>query len=425
MSQPVRRRRAGHVRLGEVAGLVSRTPSMVLTALVGYLSLVTAAAWRAKRAGATHTQFRATPSHHFLILMPAHNEERVIGEALASLHELDYPSSLFGFHVVADNCTDATVKIAESGGAEVHERNAPDDGGKGPALRWLLQRLWERNEPHDAVVIVDADTTVSPDFLRVMDARLADGADVVQAFYSVRDPTASPVTSLRFAALAVRHYLRPLGRTWLGGGCGLYGNGMVFRSDVLRRRTFSNHLTEDIELQLHLLLDGTRVTFAPDAVVEAEMPDTAEGSRTQHERWERGRIEMARRFVPTLIGRAARGGPAGRLAYADAALDQLVPPFSVMAAATMASLTGALLRAWLFPSRRSRRGVLMALATATAQGVYVLSGLRMVNSPPSVYRSLLGAPRLVVWKLRLWLRMIVAPGDVAWVRTARNAEGPL
>jgi hypothetical protein len=291
-------------------------------------------------------------------------------------------------------------------------------------LRWLLQRLWERDEPHDAIVVVDADTTVGPAFLRVMNARLADGADVVQAFYSVRNPTATPVTSLRFAALAVRHYLRPLGRTWLGSGCGLYGNGMVFRSDVLRRRTFSNHLTEDIELQLDLLLDGTLVAFAPDAVVEAEMPDTAEASRTQNERWERGRIEMARRFVPTLIGRAARGGPAGRVAYADAALDQLVPPFSVMAAMTMVSLVGALVDASFFPSRRSRQGLLLALATATAEGVYVLSGLRMVNSPPSVYRSLLGAPRLVVWKLRLWTRMIVKPEGVAWVRTARNVEGP-
>jgi 1,2-diacylglycerol 3-beta-glucosyltransferase len=403
-----------------VAGRVAAAPTLVVGPLVGYLSVVTAAAWLARRAGAAKTPLPPTATHRFLVLIPAHNEERVIAEALTSLQSLDYPRELVAVHVVADNCTDATVKIVESFGVEAHERVAPDDGGKGPALRWLMERLWARNEPHDAIVIVDADTTVRPAFLRVMDAFLTDGADVVQAFYSVRNPTASPITSLRFAALAVRHYLRPLGRTWLGAGCGLYGNGMVFRSDVLRRRTFSDHLTEDIELQLDLLLAGTRVAFAPDAVVEAEMPDTAEGSRTQHERWERGRIEMARRFVPTLLGHAVRGGPAGRLAYADAALDQLVPPFSIMAAATTATLTGALLRACLLPGRSARRGVIVALAALTAECVYVISGLRMVNSPPSVYRSLLGAPRLVVWKARLWARMLVKPDGVAWVRTARN-----
>ncbi len=31
---------------------------------------------------------------------------------------------------------------------------------------------------------------------------------------------------------------------------------------------------------------------------------------------------------------------------------------------------------------------------------------------------------MVVWKLRLWLRMIGSPDDVAWVRTARNADAP-
>jgi hypothetical protein len=132
---------------------------------------------------------------------------------------------------------------------------------------------------------------------------------------------------------------------------------------------------------------------------------------------------MARRYIPTLVGRAVRGGPAGRLAYADAALDQLVPPFSIMAAATSASLAAALLRLWLLPGRTSRRGVLAALTLFTAEGGYVLSGLRMVNSPPSVYRSLLGAPQLMLWKVRLWVRMIAKPRSVAWVRTARNADG--
>ncbi len=63
----------------------------------------------------------------------------------------------------------------------------------------------------------------------------------------------------------------------------------------------------------------------------------------------------------------------------------------------------------------------MAAASVAAQTFYVWSALRMVDAPPAVYRSLLGAPRLVLWKLRLWGEMLVRPGDVAWVRTARNA----
>ena len=124
----------------------------------------------------------------------------------------------------------------------------------------------------------------------------------MQGQYRVRDPGASTAAALRSAALALRHHLRPLGRTALGGSCGLFGNGMAFRAEVLRARAWTDHLTEDIELQMELLLEGVLVAYAPDAVVEAEMPTTLEGARTQNERWERGRIELARRYVPRLVG---------------------------------------------------------------------------------------------------------------------------
>src|SRR5262249_20165534 len=153
-----------------------------------------------------------------------------------------------------------------------------------------------------------------------------------QSYYAVRDAEQSATTAFRAAALAVRHYLRPLGRTALGGSAGLHGNGMVFRRHVLLQHGWSNHLTEDIELQLELLLQGTRVAFARDAVVEAEMPATLEASRSQPERWERGRLEMTRRFLPALVRNAVTGRD--RIACLDAAVDQLLPPFSVTVAAT-------------------------------------------------------------------------------------------
>ena len=129
--------------------------------------------------------------------------------------------------------------------------------------------------------------------------------------YRVRDPGASTGAGLRAAALALRHHLRPLGRTTLGASSGLYGNGMAFRADVLRRRTWTDHLTEDIELQMELLLDGTLVAYAPDAVVEAEMPSTLDGARDA----ERALGAWAPRPRPAL---RAAAGPAGRRRTAPA-----------------------------------------------------------------------------------------------------------
>ena len=47
---------------------------LLLAALVGYLLLLTIAAFRAPR----QTPLAAEPQHRFLILIPAHNEERLL-----------------------------------------------------------------------------------------------------------------------------------------------------------------------------------------------------------------------------------------------------------------------------------------------------------------------------------------------------------
>jgi cellulose synthase/poly-beta-1,6-N-acetylglucosamine synthase-like glycosyltransferase len=394
-----------------------------LVVVVGYLVALTGAAWMAARRRDADQAPRPVPQRRFVVLVPAHNEEAMIGTTLDSLAAQHYPAALFAVHVVADNCSDETVAVTRGRGVEVHEHIAPDQGGKGPALEWLLRRLWERGDRHDAVVVVDADTTVSPGFLAAVDAAFSQAARVVQGYYSVREPELSTAASFRSAALAARHYLRPLGRTFVGGSAGLYGNGMAFAADVLRTHRWTNHLTEDIELQMELLLAGTRVRFAPAAVVEAEMPHTLDASRSQHERWERGRLDMARRYVPKLVRQAARGGPAGRVAYLDAALDLLVPPFSVLVAGTTVWTGVAVLRSFIAPRRATRRSLLIAALAVAGEMVYVLSALRLARAPASVYRALLGAPKFVVWKVRLWGRMVVRGHTVTWVRTSRNAHG--
>ena len=58
----------------------------------------------------------------FDVIVPAHNEESVIAEAVASLKRVDWPQDRFRVVVVADNCTDATAAIASSAGAHVMQR---------------------------------------------------------------------------------------------------------------------------------------------------------------------------------------------------------------------------------------------------------------------------------------------------------------
>lgn len=415
------------------AQIVLLIMELLLAVLVGYLLVLTVSAWRAAR---RQTPEPGQPAKRFAVLIPAHNEERLLPDLLQNLAQLDYPHELFTVHVVADNCTDQTAVIARQFGAVAHERFNTAEVGKGYALQWLLQRIWASGEPHDAIVILDADTVVSANFLRAMSGRLARGERVIQAYYAVRNPGRSWSVGLRYAALAVLHYLRPLGRTALGGSAGLKGNGMVFAADVMRQIEWTASITEDIEFHMALILSGERVAFASEAVIEAEMPETLAGAASQNVRWERGRMQMMRLYVPKLLqaaGKSVRAGQYGR-AYLllDAAMEHLIPPFSVMAALSGLFLAVGLALAVLgrvmgmetavWAANLARINLYLAVALILGQLIYLLSGLRLVHAPKKVYVALLNIPVFVTWKVWHYGRVLLGFDSHGWIRTARNDE---
>lgn len=399
---------------------------IVAAGLVGYLLLLTAVSLRASR----QTEARSgVPANRILILVPAHNEERLLPGLLANLRQVDYPSHLYAVHVVADNCSDDTAVIARQGGAVVHERFHETEKGKGYALQWLLQQLWDAAEPHDAILILDADSVISPNFLRVMDARLARGERVIQSYYAVRNPAQSWSVSLRYVALAVLHYLRPLGRMVLGGSTGLKGNGMVFAADILRQHEWSASITEDIEFHMALVLAGERVMFAPDAVVEAEMPQNLSGSQTQNVRWERGRLQMAQTYVPPLLRQAGAAIKQGRYGRAyllfDAVMEHIIPPFSILVGVTGLGLLAAVVLFLIPPASPlinslQKINLILGLFNLLGQIIYIFYGLRLVRAPRKIYQALLYAPAFVFWKIWLYIRILLGRDRQGWVRTARN-----
>jgi hypothetical protein len=417
--------------LSGIGGTLALSP-LTMAPVVGYLSVLTGAAWWSvirRRVNPLHAP--AGASHEltrFVVVIPAHNEEQLIASTVRSLMAAHYPAELVDVHVVADHCTDRTAEVAAREGAQVHVHEDPEPAGKGPALQWMLDRLAAQRTggadvAPDVIIFLDADSIVQQGFFTALHARFATGARVVQAYYAVRDVDASVAVGLRAAALALRHHLRPLGRTTLGGSCGLFGNGMAFRHDVLRDRSWSEHLTEDLEFQVELLLDDVRVDFAPDAVLEAEMPTTLDDSRTQNERWERGRLDLARRYLPRLLREAAAARGRRRVALLDTAADLAVPPLSVVVAAWAGTTLASVASHSIHPTRASRLGRRTAAMSTAGLAVFVLSGLRLAGAPRSVYRALAGAPAAVVWKVALWARMVRRPDDATWTRTARNAEG--
>lgn len=358
-----------------------------------------------------------TPQTRFAILVPAHNEESTIRLCLESLKNLDYPASLFQVYVVADNCSDQTARVVREMGVRVYERHDQNKKSKGYALEWLLEQLRLDGQTADAFVFLDADSTASPNFLKVAAAELTAGAEVLQARYTVANPDDSWRAALRYAAMAAINYARPLGRRALGLSAGLKGTGMVFSAHVMQELGWHCYTrAEDAEMHSRLLLQGQRVTFVPDCVVLSAMPTTGKQASSQEMRWEGGRIEMARLFVPQLLKGLPGHNFAQQKAMLDGALEVTIPPISILAGmGGLGVMLGGLLG--------SRKVTLLGLLTLIELALYVFSSLAAIRAPLKTYRALAFAPFFIVWKVALYAKVLTrGKNQQEWVRTAREAE---
>jgi len=356
------------------------------------------------------------PGHvlpRFDLLVPAHDEVLTLPRLLRSIEQLDYPKDLVRLHVIADNCTDETASVGREGGALVYERFDPERVGKGHALAYGIEVLLTTSGgADDGVVIIDADSELAPDFLRVLAGYLATGVGAIQAYYSVSNAEDSPASMLRYVALCLYHYVRPLGRSRLGLSAGLRGNGMCFTRAVLSRVGWESHgLAEDVEQHFRLLEHGVHVAFAPEAVIQTEMPVTFASAVSQNSRWERGRLNALLANGPRFLWLAFRRRNPSAL---DAAIEQAVAPLSVcMGASGAVAIAGTLLK--------SRTLALFGFGSVAGQICYVLVGLRLAGAPSATYRALRSTPRYILWKCLLWLRA-AAKSPAHWERTARLVE---
>ncbi|GEN11250.1 Glycosyltransferase, catalytic subunit of cellulose synthase and poly-beta-1,6-N-acetylglucosamine synthase [Myxococcus fulvus] len=378
----------------------------------GYLLLLTVLSWR--RAAPVPP----APTRKFDVVIPSHNEELGIARTVANLSAVDYPASLRRILVIADNCSDATAEKAREAGATVLERHDTQKRGKGYALAHAFE-FSQKDGFADAVVVVDADTVVSPNLLHAYGRRLEDGAHAVQAHYGVMNPTASWRTRLMTIALGMFHKVRSLGREALGVSCGLRGNGMCFTHAVLREvphDAFS--VVEDLEYGIRLGRKGHRVHYAWEAEVQGEMVSAEKQSRSQRQRWEGGRAQMRKLHGWPLLSDALKQ-KSGLLL--DLSMDVLVPPLSQLVLAAVGSAVAASVLVWLSGGTAVWASAVAGFALASL-GAYVLRGWWVSGVGPRGLLDLAWAPVYVVWKVGLMLRGPGAEKRGEWVRTEREAE---
>lgn len=392
-----------------IVGFLLIKSLLILLALpAGYLLMSTIASYFFKKEEPISNQFL-----NIGVLIPAHNEEEGIKRTIENILGSDYPANRFELFVIADNCTDSTATNAREAGAQVFERFNELKRGKGEALDWFLKNCKENYQATNAITIIDADVCPDKNYLREISASLSNPEiEAVQAFNGVSNPQAGWRTALIDAAFNVFNHLRMAGSFRMSGSAILRGNGMGFRTELLEHYGWPSHsIVEDIEFTLILLKDGINIHYNPDAVIRSEMVTSAKNASSQRNRWEGGRFMLVKNMSLPLL-RLFKESRDFRYLYALAEL--AIPPLSILVMlftlATVGSI--ALDAVWQF----------LAASFWAILLVYLASGQIQRRASLSTWLYLATAPLYVLWKIPIYMGMMLKNKTNEWVRTTRETS---
>ena len=235
------------------------------------------------------------PESRFLVLVPAHNEERVIGDIIRNLDEMDYPKELYDFYIIADNCTDNTAEVARNLGAKVIEtrKESPDaPTGKPIALKKALQAIGDYQNRYDLMMIFDADNLMDTNMFREVNSQYLDKGkpDFIQCYLGVKNKEGA-VAWIDYTNFTISNRFFGLAKNRLKLNCGIGGTGFAMATSYLYRRGgwTTRSLTEDFEMQVEATLEGRRILWNHFTRVYDEKPTSLKATVRQKIRWGQGR----------------------------------------------------------------------------------------------------------------------------------------
>jgi cellulose synthase/poly-beta-1,6-N-acetylglucosamine synthase-like glycosyltransferase len=247
-----------------------------------------------------------TPEH-FWIIVPALNEEVVVGNTVAGALTLGGPGGTLARVIVVDDGSDdrtpQVLAAIDHPRLHVLRRELPDARkGKGEALNAAYraiaaQTAAEGVNPDRVVVgIIDGDGQGSRNILLEVSRMLRDpriGAVQVQVRIRNRNKLLGAVQDLEFGAIvSACQSLRDTLDT-----VGLGGNGQFTRLSSLLRlgdEPWSGCLVEDLELGLRMHLDGIGIRFTSRAAVTQQAVVDVRRLTRQRTRWAQGNLQCAR-----------------------------------------------------------------------------------------------------------------------------------
>jgi len=235
------------------------------------------------------------------ILIPAHNEEKVIAATIESMLKLEYPKDKLQIIVINDGSKDATKSIIEQYAMKdtrVQLFDIPKgEGGKGKS-RTL--NLGIKQAKGDVIAIYDADNTPDKDSLRYLVAQLLlhkELGAVIGKFRTVNKNASLLTRFINIETLSFQSMLQA-GRWQMHGISTLPGTNFVMWHHIIKRLSGWDEeaLTEDSELSIRIYEEGYKIKFIPYAITYEQEPQQWGTWIKQRMRWVRGNNYVVKKF---------------------------------------------------------------------------------------------------------------------------------
>jgi cellulose synthase/poly-beta-1,6-N-acetylglucosamine synthase-like glycosyltransferase len=236
------------------------------------------------------------------ILIPAHNEEKVIGYTIEAMLNLKYPKDKLTVMVINDGSKDSTKDIIESYAAKdsrVVLYDVPKgQGGKGKSR---ALNLGVKQVKSEVIAIYDADNTPDPMSLNYLVANLISSKElgaVIGKFRTVNKNRNLLTRFINIETLSFQSMLQA-GRWQLHNIATLPGtNFVIWRKLIDDLNGWDEEaLTEDTELSIRIYELGYKIKFVPYAITYEQEPESWKVWIKQRVRWVRGNNYVISKFA--------------------------------------------------------------------------------------------------------------------------------
>jgi len=239
------------------------------------------------------------------ILIPAHNEEKVIRRTVEAMMKFDYPLENLEILVINDGSSDRTGEIVEELGRidkRVRCYNVPKgEGGRGKSR--ALNLGLEQTDA-EIIAVYDADNQPLPDALRYLVAELLIHPDLGAVLGNFRTINKDRTWLTRFVSIETLSFqgILQAGRWAMVKVATLPGTNFVIWKHLLDDLNGWDEeaITEDSELSIRVYMKGYKIKYIPFAVTLEQEPETLSVWAKQRTRWVRGNNYVVGKFIKSI-----------------------------------------------------------------------------------------------------------------------------